>query len=281
MRPGGHERAPLVAQCVPRRERLRAAGSFGFLRLDHPGLGGGVLGLEDAVGPGQEAPQQHPVDQRDDQHHHDGRADEQRQLVAETPAPDEEPRHRLDQVQQQPGTGDAEGADGGRDHQRAQIAQRAGPLHPHQRRHLALPRGGGYHHQHTRPDRHDHRHGFGGRGDARRRPPPATAGQHEAANHLDDEHTDAVADRGVDAADETGEQPVSGQQRRGERKTEEQRRERDPGEVQPQQPPRPQHRWVLLVSAALQDRRHSTNPVTRTIRAARLPTSAATQPGSP
>ena len=93
VRAGGDEVAALEAQRLPRRVRRWTAGPFGLSRLHDAGPGGGVLRLEHAVRARQEATDQHAVDQRDGQHHHDRGADEQRHLVVQMPAPDEEPRH--------------------------------------------------------------------------------------------------------------------------------------------------------------------------------------------
>ena len=230
---------PWKPERLPRRERRWAAGPFGLLRLGDAGPGGGVLRLEHPVRAGQEATDQHTVDQRDRQHHDDRGADEQRHLVVQVPAPDEEPGHRLDHVEQHPRRPDAHTTDQHGDDQRAHVAQRVWALHAHHRRHLPLPRGRRDQHQHTCRRRHRDGDCLQHIQHPLRRRPPRRAAVIRSGAPSSGEHADAVADRRIEPADEPLEQPVARQQRRGQRQAEEQCAERHPDEVEVDQAPRP------------------------------------------
>src|SRR3954469_5845821 len=73
--------------------------------------------------------------------------------------------------------------------------------------------------------------------------------------HLLNEDTDSVADRGVHPADQTLEQPITGKQRGCQRQTEEQRAERDSEEVKAHQTPCPHEQGMAsLALVAFGDR---------------------------
>ncbi len=95
----GDEVAPLVTEAVPGRERGGGlpdlSGSSGWLT---PGPCRRVLRLEDAARADQEAAVQHTVDEGDDQHHDDGGSDEERHLVVQVPAPDQQPGKQFDRI---------------------------------------------------------------------------------------------------------------------------------------------------------------------------------------
>src|SRR3954469_11706986 len=103
--------------------------------------------------------------------------------------------------------------------------------------------------------------------------------------HLLNEDTDSVADRGVHPADQTLEQPITGKQRGCQRQTEEQRAERDPEEVKAHQAPCPhQQRMASLAFVACGDRFAGdvmVGAVTRTTWAARPPRCGAGPPATP
>ncbi|CDZ90877.1 hypothetical protein RHRU231_760036 [Rhodococcus ruber] len=230
------EVAPLVAEGVPRRERLGAPGLLGHERLrdSRPGLV--VVDAEHPVQSRVGAPGQHTVDEHEHHQHHQQRTERTRgpRRYAQTPhqLPRDDPREF---AQAAPG-GDQGERDGGGEHQGPQIPAGRGALGVHQRGQLALlPRR-----EHQRHQRREH----GGDRDrhldrpqhGQRRWPPRPLRQQPVAGPADGT-SHPVADGDVDAADQPLEQPVARQQRRSQRPAEEQGREGDAGEIQAQRPP--------------------------------------------